>query len=408
MAHPDESQRPLAEQSAVAPAGAQPPAINRLILLFAAALVLALLAYLAIAVPGPWFPSARDHFWTARDLTLARGSGSLSGQEWVLQSADAGSIFILSGNADLVSTDYRAFTWIAVGLPQGADVRLLWRNEYEPSKLHSVPITVESGRLRPVSMQGDPAWIGRIAGIALAVRGPLVQPVRVRGAIARPMGALDVLRDRAREWFAFEGWTGTSINTVIGGADVQEFPLPIVAALAVAIALALFALGRWRAGLGKQALVTALATLTVAGWLLLDVRWTAALVRQSTETRKVYAGKDDEGRHLVAEDAELYRLVARAREVMPAQPQRLFIAAEAHYFRGRAAYHFYPHNVFYDPRTDRLPPASVMHAGDWLFVYQRPGIQYDRTAQMLRWEGGQTHAAELKMVGQGGALFRLL
>jgi len=389
---------------------AEPPGsgVGRLVLLFVAGVTLTLLAYLAVAVPGSWFPSAREHFWTVRDLTLARGSGSVVNQEWVLQSPDASSVFVLSGNADLRSTDYRVVTWIAVDLPPTADARLLWRSDYEPGKVHSLPIGVEAGRLRPVTVAGDPAWIGRIAGIALAVRGPLVQPVRVRGAIARPMGALDVMHDRVREWFAFEGWTGTSINTIVGGADVQDFPLTFMLAAAIAIALGLFALLRWRSGLSLRAIVAAIATLTVVGWMLLDLRWTYALARQSNETRKLYAGKDNDARHRVAEDAELYKLVSRALEVMPSEPQRVFIAAEAHYFRGRAAYHFYPHNVYFDPRTDRLPPASTMHPGDWLFVYERSGIQYDRGQQMLRWEGGQTHAAELKMVGQGGALFRLL
>jgi len=81
---------------------------------------------------------------------------------------------------------------------------------------------------------------------------------------------------------------------------------------------------------------------------------------------------------------------------------------EAHYFRGRAAYHFYPHNVYFDARNDRLPPASAMRAGDWLFVYQRPGIQFDRSQNMLRWDDGQTHAAEVKMIAPGAALFRLM
>jgi hypothetical protein len=392
----------------VAQGGPQVPPVRKLVLLFIAGLAITLLAYLATAVPGSWFPSASEHFWTARDLKLARGTGSLSNQEWVLQSPDASSVFVLSGTADLRSADYRVITWIAVGLPQTADARLLWRNDYEPDKVHSAPMTVESGRLRPVSIDDDPAWVGRISGVALVIRGPLVAPVRVRGAIARPMGAVDVLRDRAREWFAFEGWTGTSINTVVGGADVQDFPLTFAVAFAVVIALGLFALLRWRRGLSAPVVVTALATLTVLGWLLLDLRWTAALARQSIETRKVYGGKDNEGRHQVAEDAELYRLVSAAKALMPNKPQRVFIAAGAHYFRGRAAYHLYPHNVYFDPRADRLPPASDMHAGDWLFVYDRPGIQFDRTQNMLRWEGGQTHAAELKLLGQGGALFRLL
>jgi hypothetical protein len=380
----------------------------QLLLLFVAGLAITALVYLAGAVPGSWFPSADEHFWTARDLRLARGPATLNGAEWVLQSPDAGAVIVLSGDANLRSTDYRAITWVAVGLPAGADVRLLWRNDYEPAKLNSAKVTVESGRLRPVIVDDDPAWIGRITGIALAVRGPLVQPVRIRGAIARPMGAVDVLRDRVREWFAFEGWTGTSINTIVGGADVQDFPMTWALAIAIAVGIGLFVLLRWRTPDRRGAVTVALAVLTVAGWLVLDARWTAALARQSVETGRYYGGRTAEEKHLAAEDAELYKMVERALAVMPPPPQRIFIAAEAHYFRGRAAYHFYPHNVYYDARADQLPPAAAMRPGDWLFVYQRPGIQFDRDAQMLRWEGGQTHKAELKFLGPGTALFRLL
>jgi hypothetical protein len=53
---------------------------------------------------------------------------------------------------------------------------------------------------------------------ALAIQGPLSETVRIRGVIAKPMGALELLVDRFREWTAFEGWSGTSINTLSGGA----------------------------------------------------------------------------------------------------------------------------------------------------------------------------------------------
>ena len=377
-------------------------------LLFVAGLAITLAAYLALAVPGSWFPSAGEHYWTARDLRLARGNAALSDGEWVLQAPDANAVIVLSGDASLRSTDYRAIEWIAVGLPANAEVQLLWRSDYEPARLNSVRVPVESGRLRPVVVEGNPAWIGRITGIALAVRGPLVQPVRIRGAIARPMGAVAVLRDRWREWFAFEGWSGTSINTIVGGADVQDFPLTWAIACAIALGFVLYAALRRRALRDGRRILIALVALTLCGWALLDARWTTALVRQSRETARFYGGKDIGQKHLAAEDSELYQLVERARRAMPAEPQRVFVAAEAHYFRGRAAYHFYPHNVYFDARSDRLPPASAMRPGDWLFVYQRPGIQFDRSRSMLRWDDGQTHAAELKMVAPGAALFRLM
>ena len=55
---------------------------------------------------------------------------------------------------------------------------------------------------------------------------PLQQPVRIYGVIVKPTGAVELLKDRAGEWLAFEGWSGTSINAVAGGADLQDLPFP--------------------------------------------------------------------------------------------------------------------------------------------------------------------------------------
>ena len=151
-----------------------------------------------------------------------------------------------------------------------------------------------------------------------------------------------------------------------------------------------------------------LAVLAVLGWLVLDARWTFALGRQSAETGRTFGGKSDADRHLAADDGPLYAFVTRAKAAMPPTPQRVFVVAQAHYFRGRAAYHLYPHNVFFDPRADTIPPAASMHPGDWMLVYQRPGIQYDREHKMLRWDNGQTRGAELVLLDAGAALFRIL
>ncbi len=96
-------------------------------------------------------------------------------------------------------------------------------------------------------MAKNPDWVGRITGIALAVRGPLAEPVRVDGVAVKPGGAVGQLADRLREWLAFEPWYGTSINTITGGADVQELPLPTLLVVALAIAAAIWLALAWRA-----------------------------------------------------------------------------------------------------------------------------------------------------------------
>ena len=283
---------------------------------------------------------------------------------------------------------------------------LLWRNDYAPAKLNSLPLTVASGRLLQISPAKDPNWIGRIRGIALVIQGPLPNPVRIRGVVAKPMGAVELAGDRIREWLTFEGFTGTSINSVTGGADVQDLPLPVLLATAVALAgLAWFGLAR--VTLRTAALPAVLAMLFVAAWLVQDARWAWDLARQAYQSARIYAGRDARARHLAAEDGALFAFIEAVRAKLPPAPARVFMVADAHYYRGRGAYHLYPHNVHFEPYQNVIPASSMLRPGDYFVVYQRHGVQFDPGAQLLRWDGGAPVAAELLLSEPGAALFRI-
>ncbi len=386
--------------------GTRRRAAIRTAFILAAAFVACIGVYLVLNVPGNWFPNARPVGWPARDLTLARGTGQLFQTELIITAPDATGITLVSTLSNLRSQDYAAVAWLGADFPNEADVRLLWRTDHAPGRLNSAPVSIESGRLLPVVVAKNPAWVGRITGVALAIHGPLPQPVRLSGVIAKPLGAAELLQDRAREWLAFESWTGTSINTITGGADVQDLPLPLLlgAALVLATGVVLIA-ERLRPGVFVRAAPLAVGAFFLAAWLVLDTRWAANLVKQELVTAEQYAGKSWREKHLASEDAPLFAFIEQARAVLPSTPVRIFVAADAHYFRGRAAYLLYPHSVFFDPVSNRLPQASLMRPDDWLLVYQQRGIQYDQANRMLRWYRDQTLSAELKLLDRGAALF---
>lgn len=376
--------------------------------LFAAAFLLCLLGYLVVAVPGSWFPAASPQAWGARDLTVARGTGSIIGDEVIVTALDATGNGLITLNTSFKSADYTAVAWIVIDLPEDADVRLFWRNDYRPDKLNSLPLVVESGRTVPLVVAKDPAWIGRVTGLALAVRGAPIKPIRIRGVVVKPMGTVEVLRDRAGEWLAFEGWTGTSINTITGGADVQELPLPLLLAAALLVSVGGTALWRrFRPNPVGIPIAGMLVATFVAAWFLLDARWTWNLARQSVDTARNFAGKDIREKRLAMADGPLYAFIEKARALMPLEPARVFVVADAPYFRNRAAYHLYPHNVFSEPIRNTLPPATWLRPGDWLVVAQRRGIQFDPGQQKLRWDTDQTVSAEVKLVAPDYALFRI-
>ena len=369
-------------------------------------LLACVIGYLALAVPGSWFPRASARTWDAKDLTLTRGTGRIVGDALVVAAPDASSLTLVTVTGDLRSSDYAGIEWIVTGLDENADVRLLWKSDVRPDKLNSVPVGVAAGRTLATVVSGNAAWLGHIKGLAIAIHGPLPQPVHFRGVTASPMGAFDVLRSRFAEWFAFEPWNGASINTIVGGADYQQVPLAAVVALIVGIgALAIVAIARWRPAAFTVTIPAILAAFFLAGWLVLDARWTWNLVRQERTTALQFAGKDARDKHLASDDGMLFAFIEKARAVLPQTPVRIVIASDADYFRGRAAYHLYPHSVYFSARSNELPAAATLHPGDWLLVFQRRGIQYDRSQQKIRWEGGQTVSAELKLVEPGAALF---
>jgi hypothetical protein len=346
--------------------------------------------------------------WRAHELRIAEGAATVANGELVVSGVSPRSLIaLITLQTDIRARDYPGIAWTAVAVADNAEVQMIWRTDYAPQKLNTITIPVAAGRLLPVVVADDPSWAGRITGIALSIRGPLAQPMRMRGVTAKPMGVFEVLSDRANEWLAFEGWTGTSINTVVGGADLQELPLP--ALLAAALVLAAAAWLAWAMRKRNASAFPALvAVLFVASWLVLDARWIWNLARQVRETAAQYAGKDWHERRLAAEDGPLFAFIENARARMPAAPARVFMLADAHYFRGRGAYHLYPHNVWFDPYQNTAPPPGLLKPGDFVVVYHRRGVQYDASQRHLRWDGGAPLAAELLLAERGAALFRLL
>lgn len=377
-------------------------------LVFAASLVACLVGYLALATPGRWFSSTPDLGYGAKALRLARGVAAPARDAIVITRAAEDGNAVVSVETDFSSASYAQVVWIARGIPADVKAALLWSTDVEPSRLNTLPLVIESGQPAPVDLRDNSHWIGHIRGLALALHGPLANAVAVRGVVARPGSAMETLGDRFREWMMFTPWNGSSINTVTGGADSQDLPLPLLLAAAIVLAAGpLFVIARRRVAATRAATAAAVIAVTLGAWLVLDLRWTAQLLRQVGETAQQYAGKDWRERHLAAEDGALFAFIDKARRLLPDRQVRVFVVADADYLRARAVYHLYPYNAWYVPAQNMLPPVDRLHKGDWIVVYQRHGVQYDAAAHRLRWDGGATVAADLELADHGGALFEV-
>ena len=379
--------------------------------LFAIAFAVLVAAYVVATVPGSWFPRTETKTLSFRDISISRGSGQPvrephQGDALAVMATDDAGLAVVSAVTDIRSADYPIVAWQGYAFADDAEVNMLWRTDYAPGKVNSRKLVVSGGRIVPATMSKDPNWIGRVTGVALAIRGPFAEPPRIAGLSLRPGGVVDAFREIVGGWLSFERWSGTSINTRTGGADVQELPLSALLVLSLLLAaLAWYAWARSRAR--AAAWPIAVAASFVAAWMVLDVQWIANLTRQVAETREQFGGRDWHARHEAADDGEVFKFIERVRGKLPATPARVFMLADAAPLRGRGAYYLYPHNVLFDPFGNALPPASALRPGDFIIVYHRRGVQYNREARRLRFEGGESVEAEMIMVEPGAAVFKV-
>lgn len=382
------------------PAAAPPRDVTpvAIVVAFVACCAIALAAYVAIN-EGSFRSTGQAQVYGIAKMSVPRGTAKRDGDTLVVQ-APVADVLIVSTPSDFRARDLASIDWDVEDVPAGADVRLLFTSDYRPRRVENRPLAVEDGRVQPIVLSGDRDWIGKITGLALAVRAPGAT-IRVRGVTAKPQTALQLVGDRAREWFRFEPWNGTSINAVTGGAQAQNLPLPVPVTIAALIALAALALVRRLAPARLPGTLASIAAgLFVLAWAVLDVRWTANLARQNVATIERYGGKDAAGRADAAEDGDLYRFIEKVRAALPADPQRIVVLSSAHYYRGRAGWHLLPHRVMWTPTVDAAPARDLLRPGDYVVVWQDSHAAFDAAAGRLRFDNGVDLAAKL-VTGEG-------
>jgi hypothetical protein len=286
-------------------------------------------------------------------------------------------------------------------LPPGAEVALLWVQRAHPGDIREQIVKLDGRQPVPTPLADNPDWQGQIASVALGVKTPTDESVVIREVDLRRATLALTLRDVAGDWMHFAGWNGKSINVVFGGRDEQRVYLPPLAACAALVACAALAFyaRRRRASIGIW-----LAIPFIASWMLLDVRWQSQLVSQVRETHAAFAGKTPAERHAAMEHPAFFALVEAAASRLPPGRERVFVTSDFDYFRLRAGYYLYPHNVL---AYDWADP-SALHPGDYLLMFAKSDVKFDAAKGALEWSGGRRVPARALIPGDGQGLYEIL
>src|ERR1700687_697410 len=128
--------------------GASPTPIRLPLLLLGVSIIICLLGYAALGLPGVWSRSAETKAWPVADIRATRGHAAAERDALVVAANDASNTVILTvKTTPFRSASYPVIAWSGIAIPEQAEVRLLWRNDYAPDKFNAAPITVASGRL---------------------------------------------------------------------------------------------------------------------------------------------------------------------------------------------------------------------------------------------------------------------
>ena len=370
------------------------------LLFFSSALILSL-THLQHGLPGKWMNDAKPLSWNGAALTMNKGQGNSDWGKLVIKALTDQGIAVASLSPPTFQAEkYPTITWSVSGATSSVEMEFLWRTA--DNRVFVRPLILAANILEPLEMAEDENWRGQIIYMAIIVKGTLAAPILVNGVSLGSASLSGVLPNMVKKWFALDQWQATSINFVDGGAIEKNVSPVLVIAAIILLALALNLILSIAKIMPLN--ISMVWGMVFFGWFILDIRWQANLFQQLDLTHQQFAGKTWEVKHLAAEDAALFDFMRKVKAALPPANGRILYFSDDAYSRGKGAYHLYPHNVL--ARND-LPPASQIKTGDYIALFAKKGVQYDRSHQSLMWCDGQSLKVDLLFLAEGNALFKV-
>ncbi len=370
-------------------------------LLFLASALILSLVYLQHNWPKKWMSGAKPLSWNGAALTMNKGLGDSDQSKLIIKALTDQGIAVASLSPPTFQAEkYPTITWSVSGATPSVEMEFLWRTA--ENRVFVRPLVWAANALEPLEIAEDENWRGKIIDLAIIVKGTLAAPIFINGVSLGSASLPEALSNMGKKWFALDRWQATSINFVDGNAiDKKISPVLVIAAI-ILLALALNLILAIAKIMPLN--VAMVWGMVLIGWFILDIRWQANLFQQLDLTHQQFAGKTWEDKHLADEDAALFDFMKKVKSTLPPANGRILYFSDDAYSRGKGAYHLYPQNVL--ARND-LPPASKIKTGDYIALFAKKGVKYDRPHQLLTWGDGQSLKVDLLFLAEGNALFKV-
>ena len=314
----------------------------------------------------------------AAGFNFAFGSGHPEDEFVVVDGFRDGFALISSGPASIQADQLKVlrYSWLPQGPP--GEFSFFWRPKGSKTGVVQTEILATGESL--LSLTDQPAWQGEIIEFGFLIEGDTENPVKVGQVQFLP----DTLSTRIQ--LLWEGWTSyelrsqQSINFLQGGAHQQFITLPalLIAWLLLSVLILRLLSGKFAINLQGERFFILATALFMAGWMLLDLRWTRNSYLQASELVGSFLHTDEEQRSRNDLDGEIYKYVQQLkRDVLKPnlenRPNRILIIGDnsaVDYFLVRAKYHLLPNSAHVAARLD---PHLVPDNLDYIIFFGQLG-----------------------------------
>ncbi len=365
------------------------------------ALLLALSILLFLWCP----PSSAAETWQARDLSVEMGSAVPLTSGLKVSPNESGQVYIALPPRGLDLARHHLLTIEFADRPPPV-IFLIWNNHIRPQQLYQRRLPLQ--RQNPVvfDMGEVDGWEGSATRLGIGLRLPPDSQLVIRSITLGSPNLLTMARAAWQNWSDFRPWKQVDINVHTGTRQFGQgpHPMPVFAIFCLFGVAAYFLLSRL---LHKQFNLRIVGGLILCTWLLLDLLWQFRLAQQLTHTLQTFGGLQSEEKLLASQDGELVRFVAAARDKIPDDQARVFIASASDGKGMRGAYYMSPLNTYWHRKGPELPDSANLAAGDYLLVIAPSEVRYDPVKGRLRYRNNPPVAIETLLRDSRGLLLRV-
>jgi len=338
--------------------------------LFAMVLVLAATCvFLAKSLPDETVEPIK---YPSLKLNFGFGSGKISEDHILVDKFADGYALLSSGPLSIKANSFRVlrFTWRPADPVQEA--AFFWRQSGDTKNVIRTDITIPGFNLVDLTTEVD--WRGEITEFGFLIAGKPGETIEI-GKISLES---DSIRNRLQltwhAWTVFEEWSQKSINFLNGGESHQLVSLSVlvIAWLIVTISL-LWLYSVFSRKIDLRQIAIAACILFLAGWILLDLRWTSNNLQHIQRSLQSHWHAGDQQRLSMALDGEINHYAEKLKSnILGDETARVLIIGDENavdYYMLRAKYHLLPHSVNIARQFSRQTAPKTL---DFVFFFGHP------------------------------------